>query len=36
MHSPSELVSVSDLEHSADLLAAFVRGIGTELDLRRT
>jgi putative aminopeptidase FrvX len=35
MHSPSELVSMSDLDHSAELLAAFVRHIGTELDLRR-
>lgn len=36
MHSPSELVSLSDLRHSAELLAAFVRRIGTDLDLRRT
>jgi putative aminopeptidase FrvX len=36
MHSPSELVSLSDLDHSTELLAAFVRQIGTELDLRRT
>jgi putative aminopeptidase FrvX len=35
MHSPSELVSLSDLNHAADLLAAFVRRIGSELDLRR-
>jgi putative aminopeptidase FrvX len=36
MHSPSELVSLTDLEHSIQLLVEFVRGIGDELDLRRT
>lgn len=35
MHSPSESVGLADLEHSADLLAAFVRAIGEDLDLRR-
>jgi putative aminopeptidase FrvX len=35
MHSPSELVSLSDLQQSADLLAAFARAVGEELDLRR-
>ncbi len=35
MHSPSELVSLADLEQSAALLAAFARAVGAELDLRR-
>ncbi len=36
MHSPSEMVSLSDLQHAAELLAAFVRSVGSDLDLRRT
>jgi putative aminopeptidase FrvX len=35
MHSPSELVARSDLYYAADLLAAFARSVGPELDLRR-
>jgi putative aminopeptidase FrvX len=35
MHSPSELVSLSDLEQSAALLVAFVRRIEGDLDLKR-
>ncbi|MEX2425809.1 MAG: M42 family metallopeptidase [Thermomicrobiaceae bacterium] len=35
MHSPSELVSLSDLDQSAELLAQFARRVGSELDLRR-
>ncbi|MFW6078922.1 MAG: M42 family metallopeptidase [Gemmatimonadota bacterium] len=33
MHSPSEIVSVDDLERAARLLAAFVRDLGPETDL---
>jgi putative aminopeptidase FrvX len=36
MHSPSELVSLSDLDQSAELLAQFARRVGQELDLRRS
>ena len=32
MHSPNELVSVSDLERTAQLLAAFVRGLESAVD----
>jgi endoglucanase len=32
MHSPNELVSLSDLERTARLLAAFVRRLGTGVD----
>ena len=32
MHSPSEIVSVADLERTARLLAAFVRDLGPETD----
>jgi putative aminopeptidase FrvX len=35
MHSPSELVSLSDLDQSAALLAGFARAVGNELDLLR-
>jgi endoglucanase len=34
MHSPNELVSLSDLERAARLLAAFVRRLGAEADFR--
>jgi endoglucanase len=34
MHSPNELVSLSDLERTARLLAAFVRRLGSEADFR--
>ncbi len=30
MHSPNEMVSLADLQHAAQLLAAFVRGLGPE------
>lgn len=33
MHSPSELVSLEDLDRTARLLAAFIRALPTELDL---
>ncbi len=33
MHSPNEMVSVSDLEQTARLIAAFVRGLTPETDL---
>ncbi len=32
MHSPNEVVSTTDLERTARLLAAFVRGLGPETD----
>lgn len=32
MHSPNELVSLSDLEHTARLLAAFVRSLDADTD----
>jgi putative aminopeptidase FrvX len=35
MHSPSELVSLDDLDGAARLLAAFVRDLGPEPDYRR-
>lgn len=35
MHSPSELVSLSDLGQSASLLASFAGAVGAELDLLR-
>ena len=35
MHSPSELVGLSDLEQSANLLAEFVRRLPAEFDFRR-
>jgi putative aminopeptidase FrvX len=35
MHSPSELVSLNDLDKSAALLVSFAKGVGEELDLRR-
>jgi putative aminopeptidase FrvX len=34
MHSPNELVSLSDVEQAARLIAAFVRAIGPETDFR--
>jgi putative aminopeptidase FrvX len=34
MHSPNELVSLSDLENAAKLLAEFIRGITPESDFR--
>jgi putative aminopeptidase FrvX len=34
MHSPNELVSLSDVEQAARLIAAFIRAIGPETDLR--
>jgi endoglucanase len=33
MHSPNEMVSLSDLEHAARLIAAFVREIAEDTDL---
>jgi putative aminopeptidase FrvX len=33
MHSPSELVSLEDLDRTVRLLAAFIRGLPAELDL---
>ena len=32
MHSPNEVVSLEDLDRCADLLAAFVRGLDSEVD----
>jgi len=32
MHSPNELVSLSDLHNTARLLAAFVRSLGPNTD----
>lgn len=32
MHSPNELVSVSDLRHTAELIAAFIRRLGPDTD----
>jgi len=32
MHSPNEIVSLSDLERAARLIAAFVRELGPETD----
>ena len=29
MHSPNEMLDLSDVEHAARLIAAFVRGIGS-------
>ena len=34
MHSPNELVSLSDLDQSARLLAAYIRRLGPETDFR--
>ncbi len=34
MHSPNEMVSLSDLERAAALIAAFVRTLGPETDFR--
>jgi endoglucanase len=34
MHSPSEMVSLSDLESAAQVIAAFVRTITPESDFR--
>ena len=34
MHSPCELVSLSDLDNAAKLLAEFIRGIAPESDFR--
>ncbi|MGH6693219.1 MAG: M42 family peptidase, partial [Gammaproteobacteria bacterium] len=33
MHSPNEMVSLSDLEHAANLIAAFVRELAEDTDL---
>jgi endoglucanase len=33
MHSPNEVVSLKDLEHTAALLAAFIRGLDSDTDL---
>lgn len=33
MHSPNEIVSLSDLEHAARLIASFVRTLGPDTDL---
>jgi endoglucanase len=33
MHSPNEMVSLSDLEHAAKLIAAFVRELAEDTDL---
>lgn len=33
MHSPNEIVALADLEHVIQLLAAFVRSFGTDVDL---
>ena len=32
MHSPNEVVSISDLKNAANLLAAFVLGLGKGTD----
>jgi endoglucanase len=32
MHSPSEMVQLSDVDHAARLIAAFVRGVTAETD----
>lgn len=32
MHSPNEIVSVEDLFHTAELIAAFIRGLGPDTD----
>jgi endoglucanase len=34
MHSPNELVSLSDLENAAKLLAEFIKTITPETDFR--
>ncbi|HEX9109207.1 MAG TPA: M42 family metallopeptidase [Longimicrobiales bacterium] len=34
MHSPNEMVSLADLERAAQLIAAFVRTVGPDTDLR--
>lgn len=36
MHSPSEIVSLSDLDNCAAIIAAFTRRLGDGVDLRRT
>lgn len=36
MHSPSEMISLTDLDSCARLIAAFTRRLGPELDFRRT
>ena len=32
MHSPNEMIALADVENTAKLIAAFVRGIGPETD----
>ena len=32
MHSPNEIVSLKDVRHAAELIAAFVRGLGPDTD----
>jgi endoglucanase len=32
MHSPNEIVSVADLFHTAELIAAFIRRLGPDTD----
>ena len=34
MHSPNEMVQMSDVEHAARLIAALVRTLTPETDLR--
>ncbi|MEJ7837289.1 MAG: M20/M25/M40 family metallo-hydrolase [Thermomicrobiales bacterium] len=34
MHSPNEMVSLSDIDNAAKLIAAFIRSIGPDIDLR--
>lgn len=34
MHSPNEMVSLSDIDNAAKLIAAYIRSIGPEIDLR--
>jgi putative aminopeptidase FrvX len=35
MHSPVEMVQLSDVEHAAQLIAAFAQGLGSDLDFKR-
>jgi len=32
MHSPNEMIQMSDVEHAAQLIAAFVRSLSSETD----
>lgn len=36
MHSPNEMIALSDVEHAAHLIAAFVRSLGPDTDLTPT